>query len=235
MKQITKDLAVRSARFNKALSYYERHSITPQRAKLRCVAELKTGGDKLNFLFTKDESLAHPLEMLLAKGDLFLTSAIGAALMIEKDGEAGISPLMSYPIIDGVHLPLGLKGFTNLNVLAVYNGKMSMKTGGTVNFSRLPMDEFLFIPETQPSETYLHSFNIENVMVQTEESYVFTGSKKQPIEIDFPIKQGMDFGVPVGYKAYVVLIFDGLLLETGATEDMKLPKDGIKNPYAPML
>lgn len=243
-KNITKDLGLRRARFNEASAFYGEHGITPQRTKLRAMAELVTGGDKLKFSFTKDNSLNAPLELLLDKSDLFVTTAIGLALVIEKDGEAGMAPLLSYPLQAGLHLPTGLAGFSNLNALAIYNGKLQMRTGSSVNYSRLSLDEFLYIPETQPtavlkaadgtvvSSGILPAFNIQNVMDQMEESIVFAGTKNQPIELTFPLKAGSDFGIPAGHKAYAVLIFDGFIYEGGAAVTMKDPIKGIKNPYA---
>ena len=119
-----------------------------------------------------------------------------------------------------------------------------MRTGSAVNYSRLSLDEFLYIPEVQPagllqasddavvSNGVLPAFQVQNVMDQMEESIVFAGTKNQPIEITFPLKAGSTFGVPAGHKAYAVLIFDGFIYEGGAAVTMKDSIKGIKNPYA---
>lgn len=246
MKNQTKNAGARRQEFDKVLPYYAAQGIVPQRAKLKAVAELKTGVDRLNFLFTKDNSLKQAIEMLLGKTDLFIGHSIGVALMLEKTGEEGLAPLYSYPVPAGDHLPTGLAGFENGNAFAIYNGKLIMRTGSTVNQSRLPLDECLYVPETQAfgllnssdevvSGGVIPSFNIENVLIQLEERLILTGTKTQPFEIEFPFKSNATFGVPDGYKAYAVLIVDGWILETGATEEMKKPANGVKNPYADMF
>ena len=118
-----------------------------------------------------------------------------------------------------------------------------MRTGSSVNYSRISTDDFLFVPEIQPSAVLAASddavvsngvypaFNIENVLVQLEEGIVLAGTKNQPFELSFPFKNDATFGVPAGYKAYAVLIFDGFIYEGGAVENMKVTKAGKSNPY----
>lgn len=243
MKNATKNFENRRKQFDKGLAFYGPQGIVPQRAKLKAVSPITNGINKLSFLFTKDLSLAKVIEMLVGKTDLFVATAIGFALTIQKIGEEGLLPLLSYPLQDGQHLPTLLRGFENTNAFGIYNGKLIMKTGQSVNYSRLPMDEFLFIPETQPTATYnqereeflgdrvFPAFNIENVMVQLEESILISGTKTQPFEIEFPSISGINFGVPAEYVAYGVLILDGFLYEGGAAENMKQAG----NPYKDIL
>ena len=244
MKNVTKNHVSRRANFDKGLPYYSAAGIVPQRAKLKAVAQLKDGENRLKFSFTKDESLKQAIEMLLGKTDLFVGQSIGVALMIEADGAEGLAPLYSYPVLGGKHLPTALKGFENGNAFAIYNGKLIMRTGSTVNQSRLPIDECLYVPETQPCQIVnfgatdyvpaglIPAFNVENVMIQLEESLILTGTKSQPFEIEFPFPSDAEFGVPAGCKAYAVLIVDGWIYETGATEEMKKDIKGVVNPYA---
>ncbi len=238
MKNVTKNFENRRKQFDKGLAFYGHQGIVPQRAKLKAVSPITTGINKLSFLFTKDLSLAKVIEMLVGKTDLFVATAIGFALTIQRTGEEGLLPLLSYPLQAGEHLPTELRGFGNANTYGIYNGKLIMKTGQSVNYSRLPMDEFLFIPETQPYRTdaaqssgIIPSFNIENVMVQLEESILISGTKTQPFEIEFPSISGIDFGIPNGHEAYGVLILDGFLYEGGAAENMKQAG----NPYKDIL
>lgn len=243
MKNVTKNFDSRRKQFDKGLAFYGKNGVVPQRAKLKAVSEITDGINKLKFLFTKDASLAEAIEMLVGKTDLFVATAIGFALYIQKNGEEGLLPLMSYPVQAGKHLPAGFAGFENTNAYGIYNGKLIMKTGQSVNYSRLPMDEFLFVPETQPVQVVnaagtdyvaagiIPAFNIENVMVQTEENILISGTKTQPFEIEFPSISGIDFGIPASHKAYGVLILDGYLYEGGAAENMKQSD----NPYKEIL
>jgi len=243
MKNVTKNFDNRRKQFDKGISFYGAQGVVPQRAKLKCLSEITDGINKLSFSFTKDLSLASVMEMLVGKTDLFVATAIGFTLYLHKIGEEGLLPLLSYPLQDGTHLPTGLKGFENTNAFGIYNGKLIMKTGQSVNYSRLPMDEFLFIPETQPCKIVdaagaaytgagvMPAFNIENVMVQMEETILISGTKTQPFDVEFPSISGIDFGIPTGYKAYGVLILDGYLYEGGAAENMKQAG----NPYRAIL
>lgn len=243
MKNVTKNFENRRKQFDKGLAFYGAQGVVPQRAKLKAVAPIVDGINKLSFLFSKDQSLAKVIEMLVGKTDLFVATAIGFALYLQKTGEEGLLPLLSYPVQAGDALPAGFAGFENTNAYGIYNGKLVMKTGQSVNYSRLPMDEFLFIPETQPckivdadgtdyiSAGIIPAFNIENVMVQMEETILISGTKTQPFEVEFPSISGIDFGVPTGYEAYGVLILDGYLYEGGAAENMKQAA----NPYKAIL
>lgn len=244
MKNQLKNSVSRRASFDRGFEYYKHQGIVPQRAKLKIVGKLVDGVDRVRFIVTKEEGSKHPIEMLLGKTDLFVAQAMGVALMIEANATPGLHPLYSYPVQAGNHLPAALKGFTNGNAFAIYNGKLVMRTGNTVNQARFPLDDCLYIPETQPvamvDETgaalapagIIPSFHVDNVMVQLEENLYLTGTKSQPIEIEFPFPADAEFGVPADCTGYAVLIIDGWIYETGATEDMKLDVKGVKNPYA---
>ncbi len=243
MKNVTKNFDNRRKQFDKGIAFYGANGIVPQRAKLKAVSEITDGINKLSFLFTKDLSLASVIEMLVGKTDLFVATAIGFALYLQKTGEEGLLPLLSYPVQAGDALPTGFAGFENTNAYGIYNGKLIMKTGQSVNYSRLPMDEFLYVPEKQPtiiltpsddsavSAGIVPAFNVENVMVQLEETILISGTKTQPFDVEFPSISGIDFGIPTGYKAYGVLILDGYLYEGGAAENMKQAG----NPYKAIL
>lgn len=245
MKNVTKNAASRRANFDRGSAYYKLQGIIPQRAKLRIVGKLVDGVDRVKFVVTKEEGTKHPIEMLLGKTDLFVAQSMGLGLMIEADATPGLHPIYSYPVQGGKHLPTALKGFENGNVFAVYNGKLVMRTGNTVNLGRFPLDECLYIPETQPCQLVnaaatdyvpaglLPAFNIENIMVQLEENLYLTGTKSQPLDIEFPLVA--DFGVPADCTAYAVLVIDGWIYETGATEEMKLDVKGVSNPYKDMF
>ena len=101
MKNVTKNHVSRRANFDKGLPYYSAAGIVPQRAKLKAVAQLKDGENRLKFSFTKDESLKQAIEMLLGKTDLFVGQSIVVAFIIDADGADGLAPLFSYPVLGG--------------------------------------------------------------------------------------------------------------------------------------
>jgi len=241
MKNATKNFDSRRKAFEVGSRFYGQKGIEiiAQRSNVRAVAEIVSGASVLKFNFGINAVKVPELCMPLEKSDLFIGTAIGFALTIQKEDEIGLMPLLSHPVQAGTHLPSILKGFSNGNAYAIYNGKLGMKTGSAINYSRIPMSEFLFIPETQPqaivnaagdalaSNGVIPAFNIENVMVQLEEQVMLSGVKSQEFTVEFPSKNAIDFGIPAGYKAYAILIFDGFLYENGLSENYK--KDG--NPY----
>lgn len=241
MKNVTKNFDARRKVFELGSKFYGQKGIEifPQRSNVRAVAEIVSGISSLKFNFGINAVKVPELSMPLEKSDLFIGTAVGFALTIQKEDEIGLMPLMSHPVQAGNHLPSILKGFSNGYAYAIYNGKLGMKTGSAINYSRIPMTDFLYVPEVQPqaivnaagdalaSNGVIPAFNIENVMVQLEEQIMLSGVKNQEFTIEFPSKNAIDFGIPAGYKAYAMLIFDGYLYESGLSENYK--KEG--NPY----
>jgi len=232
-----KNIEFARKRFEKGANFYGNKQIAPQTAQLRVAVKLVTGQGSYKFDVTKDESVKHVIEQLLKRNDLFVTRAIGIALMMDKNDAPGQAPLMSYPLIDSLALPTGIKGFTNANAHAIYNGVLGMKTGSQVNYSRFPCAPFLHVPSTQPvaiwngaaliSSGVQPEFNLENILFELPEELVFAGTKSQPVTLDFPIKPDATLEGPAGYTPYVVLIVDGWIYEGGTTPEC----DVQGNPY----
>jgi len=174
------------------------------------------------------------VEQLLKRNDLFVARAIGLALMVEVTAAKGTAPIYSYPVQAGAALPTGLKGFTDTNAYAVYNGVLTMKTGQAVNYSRFPTAPFLNVPKTQPSLLWngiaaisagiAPEFNAENVMFELPEVLVLAGTKDQPVTLEFP---ACTIAGEANTTAYAMLIVEGWLYEGGTTEDCHSPS----NPY----
>ena len=212
-------------RFDKGLKYYGSKGIAPQRSVLRAVVPFVASTGTYKFDLKKDPSLAHAIEQLLKRNDLFVARAIGLGLMVELDAAKGTAPLYSYPVVTGT-LPTGYKGLTNTNAYAMYNGKLGMKTGQMVNFSGFPTAPFLNVPKTQPglmwngtaaiSNGQAPEFNLENILVELAEEIVFAGTKEQPITLEFP---ACTIAAEASCTAYAVLVVEGWLYEGGTTED----------------
>lgn len=245
MKNQLINFASRKETFDKALNYYKSQGIVPQRQKLVALAKFEDGKGTFEFLFTKDDSLRLPVEKLLGKTDMFLAKAYGIGLMIETTATPGLAPIFSYPVLAGDHLPAELAGFENASAFGIYNGIMSMRTGSTVNQSRLPLIDSLYIPETQAVQIVnadgdgyvpagiIPAFNIGNILTELTETFVLTGTKTQPFRIECPISD--DWGIPADHTGYVALVLDGWMLETGATEEMKKAVNGVSNPFSSLI
>lgn len=222
-------------RFDKGLKFYGQKGIAPQRATLRAIVPFVASTGSYKFDLKKDASLAHAVEKLLKRNDLFVARAIGLAIMVELNAAKGTAPLYSYPVVAGTALPTGLKGLTDTKAYAMYNGgSLGMKTGQTVNFSGFPTAPFLHVPKTQPgliwngtaaiSAGIAPEFKQDNILVELAEEIVLAGTKDQPITLDFP---ACTIAAEADCTAYAVLVVEGWLYEGGTTEDCH----STSNPY----
>jgi len=230
------DIRFLRERFDKGARFYKTKDIAPQRTLLRVELPFTASNGTYKFDLKKDPSLARATENLLKRGDLFVANSIGLALMAELDAAKGTAPLVSYPIQASTALPTGLKGFTNTNGFAVYNGFLTMKTGQVVNIAKFPTAPFLHIPETQPGlyatgATFVATgagimprFNLDDVLLPLPEELVFSGNKDQPIRLEFP---ACTVAAEASCTAYAVLLVDGWLYENGNSEDCH----SADNPY----
>jgi len=229
-----KNIVFNRSRFDQGAPFYGTKGIAPQTAQLRVLVPFAGATGNYKFDFKKDASLAHVVEQLLKRNDLFVARAIGLALMVEVTAAKGTAPIYSYPVQAGAALPTGLKGFTDTNAYAVYNGVLTMKTGQAVNYSRFPTAPFLNVPKTQPSLLWngiaaisagiAPEFNAENVMFELPEVLVLAGTKDQPVTLEFP---ACTIAGEANTTAYAMLIVEGWLYEGGTTEDCHSPS----NPY----
>jgi len=234
MPTTKKNINFNRARFDQGAKFYGSKGIAPQTAQLRVVVPFTATNGNYKFDIKKDPSVAHVIEQLLKRNDLFIARAIGLGLMVEVTTAKGTAPVYSYPVQAGVALPTGLKGLTDTNGYAMYNGILTMKTGQSVNYSRFPTAPFLNVPETQPqiiwngtagiSAGIAPQFNAENVLFELPEVLVFAGTKEQPITLEFP---SCTIAGEAGTQAYAVLIVEGWLYEGGTTEDCH----STANPY----
>ena len=222
-----KDIRLGIERIAKAKTFYSDKQITPQRTLLRIEAELVSGQGIYAFDIKKKGKDKSITERSITDNDLFVVDSLGLALTVEKDAAPGTAPLLSYPLIDGLHLPAGIKGFTDNHAYAVYNGVLSVKTDQTVNISAYPTVNFLKVPQTQPvgvltSEDVVVTagiqpeFDLDSVLTQLSETLVFAGNHETEIKLEAPVKADVTLGVPADYTGKVVLLVDGWLFAGGA-------------------
>lgn len=228
MPTTKKNIVFNRERFDQGKKFYAGKGIAPQQAQLRVVVPFTAGIGNYKFDLKKDPSLSHVIEQLLKRNDLFVARALGLALMVEVTAAKGTAPLYSYPVLAGLPLPTGYKGFTDTSAYAMYNGILTMKTGQTVNYSRFPTNKFLHVPSKQPiglfntdtkaviSAGIAPEFNLENVLEELPEVLVLAGTKEQPITLEFP---ACTIAGEANTTAYAVLIVEGWLYEGGTTED----------------
>ena len=226
----------RDIRFNRermmaAANYYGCKGITPQTAQIRIEVPLETGRGSYEFDIKKAVAIGGT-EKAIKNNDLFVCRAIGMALMVETDATRGTAPLLSFPMQDGTHLPTGLKGFTNTNPFALYNGVLTLKTDQNVNFSGFPTSHFLHIPRTQPvavlnstdavvSAGLMPEFKMDQVLYELPEMLIFAGNYDNQLKLDAPVASGVTLAGPEGTTAKVVFIAEGWLYAQGAQDKFK--------------
>lgn len=225
-------------RYLVAFNYYKKNGINPQTAQLRIEVPFVKGKGAMDFDLKKEVKRA--TEKTLKRNDLFIASHIGVALMVEDNALVGHAPLLSYPMLDSLALPTGVKGFANLHAEVMYNGVLTLKTGQQVNYSGLPLDKFRYVPETQPtavlkaadgtvvSSALIAKVNHEDFMYLLPEELRFAGTQDHTIRIEFPATADTDIKGGNATTAFAVLVIDGWLLEGGTSEKFK---NDSTNPY----
>lgn len=225
-----KDISFARRRYDKGAEFYKKQGINPQPAQLRVAVPFIANTGSYVFDVTKDQSLRLAVEQLLRRNDLFVMRAMGLGIMVEPTAAKGTAPIYSYPVVTG-ELPAGLKGLTDTNAYAVYQGILGMKTGTTTIFSKFPTNRFLHVPRTQPGLGYtgdtasVHpEFDLANILEELPEEFILAGTKAQPITLDFP---SCTIAGEANTQAFAVLVIDGWLYEGGAAESCHSPE----NPY----
>ncbi len=227
----TLDVRFQRERFEKGYKFYKSKGIVPQRTILRVEVPFLASTGSYIFNLKKDQSLARSTENLLKSTDLLVATRIGIGQMVELTATPGLAPIYSYPVVAGTSNPTGLRGLTNTNGYAMYNGSLTMKTGQVVNINKFPTLMFLKVPKTQPAlpftgavATIAPEFNLDELMMELPEELVFAGTRNQPIQLDFP---ACTIAAEASCTAYAVLLIEGWLFENGVTEDCHSPE----NPY----
>jgi hypothetical protein len=227
-----KDIRFNRERMLLGAAFYGNYGITPQSAQIRIEAELVNGKGVYSFDIKKKGSDKSASEKTITDTDLFVARAIGMALMVEADAAPGTAPLLSYPLIDGLHLPSGIKGFTDGHAHALYNGIITMKTDQTVNLSGFPTSNFLCVPVTQPlavldstnavkSAGIQPQFKIDDVLYELPELLMLAGNHQTEIKLEAPVNSDVTLSVPANYTGKVVFLVEGWLFAGGAQQQFK--------------
>jgi hypothetical protein len=226
------------ARYERGNNYYSRFGINAQTAQLRIEVPFIKGKGSLDFDLRKE--VKRSTEKTLKRNDLFIASHIGIATMVELDAMPGHSPLLTYPMLQSLSLPTGVKGFANTHVDVLWNGVLTMKTGQQVNYSGMPLDKFRVVPATQPIAAIkttdgsilpsgaMSSINHSDFMQLLPEELRFAGTQDHTIRVEFPATADTDIKGDAGTTSFAVLLIDGWLFEGGTSEKFK---NDNQNPY----
>lgn len=195
-------------RFEKAFNYYGEQGIPPQLSFLRIEEDLVDGRGNYDFNLRKENLATY--ERNLRRNDLFIVLGMSVFLRIEDEDKGGTLPMHFYAkkgrvtvtpatVSDPAVYTLDEYGFLTSDIEALYNGKLFIQTGTTVNFEGLPTS--LFKKESAGIEgtqaNYVKDVNnavdVESALKTMSEELVLAGTQDHKIQVSFPAYNGSDF------------------------------------------
>lgn len=223
-------------RMKSAYDFYVKQGIAPMQGILRIEADLQNGKGNYKFDIKKDSSLLGPAERSMDQWDIFCVETLMVGLRVEDKTKPGFAPLLTYPFLGDAGIT-SMKGFDNLDIAALYNGTLSIKTNQVQNLENLPLSHFLYVPETQPSgATQLAQTDLSGVRLLMPENIVFAGTTKHEIEVNFPYTAGSTFYAEgessyTNYQTKIVFEATGYTIKGGADAAYKVDGNPLKNRF----
>lgn len=161
----------------------------------------------------KVESSSVVTERKLERNDIFCCTHLAVYLIKQNTSEIGKEVLQTYPNAQ-IFTSASAYDLTDLN--AVYNGYLWIKTEQKVNAEAIPMNKFLWIPETQQASATTYSqFNVEEAAYWPGNVFFFKGWSSIEIKIQFPTWSGQTTQTgESGYSTKLVLHPYGFLLKS---------------------
>jgi hypothetical protein len=158
-----------------------------QPSYLRVENTLVNGTGLYNFNI-KVESGQIATERKLDRNDIFCLTHFMVYILCEYTAEVGKANLQTYP---NQFEFVGTTNFDPLDMGAIYNGYLEIKTEQTVNAESVPMVKFLHIPETQKSAaTNFSKWDIGEHAYYPGNVFFFKGSSSIEIKVNFPTWSG---------------------------------------------
>lgn len=238
------DINFDRARFDKVNRYYGAQGLAPQLSLIRIEEDLVNGQGNYSFDLKKENISA--VEKNLKRNDLFVTLAIGVALRIEDELHPNISVPMFAPhkaitATNAGVTDVVVPGFATDDINALYNGKLYIATGTTVNFADMPLALFLKNKGVDDLNYKINHFNFENDLKAMAEEIIFSGTQDHRIEVSFPTFAQSDYsaaqtidasggGDPVigkNFKSKLVFLALGYRVVGGTLPEYRK----IENPY----
>ena len=195
-------------RFEKAFNYYGEQGIPPQLSFLRIEEDLVDGRGNYDFNLHKENLATY--ERNLRRNDLFIVLGMSVFLRIEDEDKGGTLPMHFFakkgrvtktPVSGSTPAVYTLDeyGFLTSDIEALYNGKLFIQTGTTVNFEGLPTS--LFKKESAGIEgtqaNYVKDVNnavdVESALKTMSEELILAGTQDHKIQVSFPAYNGSVF------------------------------------------
>lgn len=178
-------------RFEKVNNYYGAKGLAPQLSLLRIEETLVNGQGVYNFDLKKETGSLSVVESNLKRNDLFVTLALGVFLRVDNTAKPGVNQLMTYPLIKADATAAGI-GFTTSDIESLYNGKLYVATGNTVNIADMPTMLFKKVGQAADAASQ-PVFDFKNDLCDMAEEIVFAGTQDHKIQVSFPTFAAADY------------------------------------------
>ena len=210
---------------------YQGNSITE--SKIRVEVLLTNANNSYQFNILKNPGVDSITETKLDKNDVFVTNRVGFFLTRRTDISPGNEELLTFPnnsLLDGVAVVV--KDF-----YTIYNGTFQVTIGTNLVYPSMPMEKFLYVPQTQqdsisaavagtPNTTYgpfenerdsnSGFFEISNILE-------LSGGADNILQVNVLQFPTMAIATTTaGIGNYIVMILDGFLVKNAAYRGLAL-------------
>lgn len=196
-----------------------------EESKIRIEVPIQAGVGQYT-IDIKKQNITNKREISLDRNDIFVPNFVGCFLALQSTTKPSTEILMPYPAIaDGTNPSVHAVGFTNKEIFALYNGRLTWLVDNGVAFQAYPTERFLKVPQTQGAFVLDSTDAAVNEQIQSEWSvldacdvmipkFTIAGTRDHQVTINFDAA-GLTFPVTEGYTPVLVFYMDGLLVKGG--------------------
>lgn len=195
-------------RFLELNEYYGPKGLTPQTSYLRI--EEKLAGGKGNYQFNLSKENLNEVERGLDRNDLFVVVGLSVYLRIEDKDKPSVLPPHFFAkqgrvtktpatVSDPAVYTLDEYGFLTEDINALYNGKLLIQTGTTVNFQAIPTSLFkkqeagIVGTEGNYVKDVNNRFDLIDSLYTLPERLALAGTQNHQIQLSFPSFNGSNY------------------------------------------
>lgn len=216
--------------------FYANQGTAPEQGLIRIETPLQNGKGHYEFDIKKDSSLLSPSERSMDQWDIFCVTSLMIGLRVEQVAKPGFAPLLTYAFLGDAGIT-SQKGFDTNDIEAFYNGTFSMQTNQVKNIENLALNNFLYVPETQPSgATQKAQCDLSSVKLVLPESVIFAGTTKHNLAVDFPYTASSVFYAEgessyTDYQPKIVFEAHGYTIKGGASAEYKVDENPLNGRF----
>jgi hypothetical protein len=214
------------ARFDRVKGYYAPKGLAPAISQIRIEQPLINGQGVYRFDIKKE--ILSASEQNLKRNDLFVVCGIGLYPCVSDPTKPGTEQLFTFAKKGDADIT----GFNTEDLNALYNGKLYISTGSTVNIEDQPLNVFKRVPNMSGNafkENLPLEFDFLDSLHMMPEELILAGTQDHKIEISFPTFAASDYStLPAGTIGKLALVIYGYKVPGGTAEQYKNDQ---ANPY----